>query len=339
LDRGRPTLTKPRVSFIIPVRNDAARLEVCLRSVHRNSHAPGQIEIVVVDNGSTDGSSKVALAFGAKVVPVEAVRVSELRNRGARHATADVFAFVDADHEIVAGWVYAALDCLQMPTVGACGALCHAPADGTWVQRGYGHLRGAVGRQQDVDWLGSGNMAVRRQAFEALGGFDASLDTCEDVDLCHRLRAQGFRVLSDARLRNIHYGDPRTLRDVLASERWRGRDNLRVTFRRPIAWASVPSAVLPVLHIALLAVALIGLLAAPVIGRAGLLVAAAAFAGVLAATTLHVIRAALRAKRVHFSLLVQTFAVACAYDVGRALAVVSRAPHRAIRARSVAATS
>ncbi len=330
---------KPCVSFIIPVRNDAARLEACLVSIGRNSRAPGQIEIIVVDNGSTDGSPRVASTFGAKVVPVEAGRVSELRNRGARHATADVLAFVDADHEIVAGWVYAALDCLRLPAVGAVGALCHAPADGTWVQQGYGHLRGAVPGQRDVDWLGSGNMAVCRQAFEALGGFDTSLDTCEDVDLCHRLRAQGLRVLSDARLKNIHYGDPRTLREVFSSERWRGRDNLRVSFRRPIAWASVPSAVLPICHVGLLAAGLVGLLGAPIIGRAGLLVASAALAGCAGATAPRVVRAAVRERRLRVGRSLQAFAVACAYDVGRALAVVSRAPHRAVRGRSLAATS
>jgi len=67
---------KPRVSFIIPVRNDAVRLEACLRSIRRNGHAPGQIEIIVVDNGSTDGSAQVAAAAGAMVVPVESGRVS-----------------------------------------------------------------------------------------------------------------------------------------------------------------------------------------------------------------------------------------------------------------------
>jgi glycosyltransferase involved in cell wall biosynthesis len=330
---------KPRVSFIIPVRNDAARLAACLRSIRRNSHAQRQIEIVVVDNGSTDGSAQVASAFGATVLAVDSGRVSELRNRGARHATADILAFVDADHEIVAGWVYAALDCLQIPSVGAVGALCHAPADGTWVQQVYGHLRGAVSGQRDVDWLGSGNMAVRRQAFDALGGFDTTLETCEDVDLCHRIRARGLSILSDDRLKNIHYGDPRTLREVFSSERWRGRDNIRVSFRRPIAWASVPSAIIPLCHVALLAVVLIGLLGAPVIGRAGLLIAAAAIAGCFFATVPRVVRAAWREKRVRFGRLLQTFAVACAYDVGRALAVVSRAPHRAVRARSVAAAS
>jgi glycosyltransferase involved in cell wall biosynthesis len=330
---------KPRVSFVIPVRNDAARLDACLKSIRRNSHVPGQIEIIVVDNGSTDGSAQVAAAAGAVVVPVESGRVSELRNRGARHATADVLAFVDADHEIVAGWVYAALSCLQLPAVGLVGALCHAPTDGTWVQKVYGYLRGTRGGQHDVDWLGSGNMAVRRDAFEGLGGFDTSLDTCEDVDLCHRLRAKGLRVVSDARLKNIHYGDPKTLREVFTSERWRGRDNLRVSFRRPIVWASLPSAIIPIWHVALLAAVFIGLAGVPLIGRVGLIVAAVAIAGCFAATAPRVVRAAVRERRLELGTFVQAFAVAGAYDFGRALAVVSRAPHRAVRAPHIAATS
>ena len=161
---------RPRVSFVVPVLNDAARLETCLRSISRNQYALGHIEVVVVDNGSTDGSLEVARRLGAKVVVIEHATVSELRNQGARHATGDVLAFIDADNEIVSGWVRAAIEVLQMPGVGAAGSLCRAPIDGTWVQRTYGHLRGRVERQTDAVWLGSGNLALWRHTFDAAGG-------------------------------------------------------------------------------------------------------------------------------------------------------------------------
>src|SRR5215475_6414448 len=99
----------PRVSFVIPVRNDATRLQTCLRSILRNPQAPGQIEIIVVDNGSTDDSAAVAVRLGARVLHVEGGRVAELRNYGAQHARGNVLAFVDADNEIAGGWLYAAL--------------------------------------------------------------------------------------------------------------------------------------------------------------------------------------------------------------------------------------
>jgi GT2 family glycosyltransferase len=330
---------KPSVSFVVPVRNDAARLETCLRSISRNSHAPGQIEIIVVDNGSTDGSAEAAARLGARVVTATSGRVAELRNLGASHATGDVLAFIDADNEIVAGWVYAALTCLQIPGVGAAGALYHAPPDGSWVQRAYGHLRGRHRGHQDVDWLGSGNLAVRREAFESIDGFDIALETCEDVDFCHRLQAGGHRVVSDARLKSIHHGDPTTLREVFTSERWRGRDNLRVTFRRPFSWNAVPSAIVPIAGNLLIAVAASGLVLALAGAASGLVVTGAALAAFGLPAALRVARAAVRERRIRPLALFQTFVVACVYDAGRALALVSRAPHRAVEPRQIAATS
>ena len=189
-------------------------------------------------------------------------RVSELRNRGGAPRHRDVLAFVDADNEIVVRLGLCGDRDSAMPRVGAVGALCHAPVDGTWVQRAYGYLRGRTEAQHDVAWLGSGNLAVWRQVFDAVGGFDTSLETCEDVDLCHRIRASGLRIVSDARLGSVHHGDPRTLSDLFASERWRGRDNLRVSFRRPVVWASVPSAIVPIVDALMLGAAVLGMVAA-----------------------------------------------------------------------------
>jgi len=326
-----------RVSFIIPVRNDAARLQTCLRSILCNPHAPKQVQIIVVDNASTDDSAAVARRMGAEVLTVDAGRVAELRNRGARHATGDVLAFVDADNEIAGGWLYAALECLRMPNVGAVGAMYQAPPDGTWVQRTYGHLRGGP-RDRDADWLGSGNLAVSRSAFELVGGFDTSLETCEDVDFCHRLRAGGLRVVSDSRLKSVHHGDPRTLWEVLTSERWRGRDNLRVTFRKPVAWASVPSAVVPVVHVLFMALAVVGVLLLGASAQLGAVLIGTAVAGFLAGTAVRVVRAAVRETAVRAS-LVPAFVVASFLDVGRALALITRAPHRGGQSRHTVAAS
>jgi GT2 family glycosyltransferase len=54
-------------------------------------------------------------------------------------------------------------------------------------------------------------MAVSKEAFFSIGGFDQTLETCEDVDLRQRLRARGWRVVGDDRLHNVHFGDPATL--------------------------------------------------------------------------------------------------------------------------------
>ena len=330
---------KPRISFIVPVRNDADRLERCLRSIWRNQYAAGQTEIVVVDNGSTDASPDVARRLGATLIVVENAPVSELRNRGARHATGEILAFVDADNEIVSGWIRAAIEILRLPRVGAAGALYRAPADGTWVQRAYGDLRGRTQGQDDATWLGSGNLAVWRRTFDAVGGFDTSLEACEDVDLCNRIRAIGLRLVSDGRLESVHHGDPKTLSDLFASELWRGRDNLRVSFRGPLAWASLPSAIVPIVDVAMVGAIAFGLVTMMVAWGPGVLITCGALVVIAAGSLLKVIRASVRGGRVPGIGILRTFVVACVYDLGRALALVARAPHRSARPRAAAAAS
>jgi Glycosyl transferase family 2 len=330
---------KPLVSFVVPVRNDAVRLESCLRSISRNSHGSYPLEIIVVDNGSTDDSAAVAQRLGATVIRIDHARVAELRNEGARLAAADILAFVDADNEIAAGWVYAALECLRLPNTAVVGALYQPPVDGTWVQRTYGHLRGTPTGQHDTDWLGSGNLAVSRAAFESVGGFDTALETCEDVDFCNRIRARGLRIVSDARMKSIHHGDPKTLLEVFSSERWRGRDNLRVSFRRPIAWSAVPSAILPIVQGIALGVGIAGVFTTFVAAWVGFLLIGASLLGFAGATCLRVLWAALRARPGRAVGVLAVFVVASVFDVARALALVSPAPHRAVRPPAATAVS
>jgi GT2 family glycosyltransferase len=310
-------MSTPTMSFVIPVRNDAQRLEHCLRSIRAGRPSGGEIEIVVADNGSTDHSAAVARAAGAAVILLPDVRLGELRNRAVASARGELLAFVDADHEIGPDWIPAAISVLADESVAAAGAACRPPSPATWVQRLYDRLRRHPGTQEDVDWLGSGNMAVRRTAFERVGGFDTALETCEDVDLCRKLRAQGYRLVADGRLHNIHYGDPRTLRHVFVGELWRGRDNVRVSLRAPRSWRTLLSAAIPVFNLAALAVIAIGVVSGTSLGRAS-----AALAG-LSVLALMALRASIMVRAASPDFL-RALAVAAAYELGRALALTAR---------------
>ena len=251
------------ISFVIPVRNDAARLSRCLESIRSNAYPQDQVEIIVVDNGSTDESPGIAAAAGARVFAAPQGRVAGMRNQGAASAAAPILAFVDADHVLGSQWIQIAIENLTRDlSIGAIGALYLAPVDGTWVQRAYGRLRGRSRGRRDVEWLAAGNMAIARGAFKDVGGFDATLETCEDVELCKKLRSAGLRVVSDDRLVNVHLGDPSTLRALFGGELWRGRSNLAVSFRPPVRLTELPSALIPIIQL----VALIALTSAPLLG-------------------------------------------------------------------------
>jgi hypothetical protein len=279
--------------------------------------------IIVADNGSSDDSPAVAAAAGARVLRVPDVPVGVLRNEAARSASSSLLAFIDADHELGAGWFDAAGESFQDPAVAAAGALYLSPPGGTWVQRMYGALRGQTVGTHETGWLGSGNMLVRREVFERLNGFDTSLEACEDVDLCRRIRAAGMKVIADERFRSVHHGDPRTLGALFRAERWRGRDNLRVSLRGPFDVRDLPSIVTPIITLTGMVALIPGLLGfAP----------ALTFAGVTAFLLLGLI--AIRTARMMARLndgspvtLARAFLVGVTYEVARAIALVTRAPH------------
>lgn len=310
----------PAVSFVIPVRNDAAGLERCLRSILADQ-PPGATDIVVVDNGSEDDSVDVAVRLGARVLCLPGVRVSELRNQGVARTRGAFVAFVDADHELAEGWIDAAVSRLEQPGVAAVGAPYHAPSDPTWVQRMYDRLRVHRREAAEAGWLPSGNLVVFREAFDAIGGFDATLETCEDVDFCSRLRRAGYRLVNDPAMFSAHWGDPPSLAALLRGELWRGRDNVRVTLASDRSWRSLVSLAFPAANLVALASVLVGLVTrSPIAASAGITV----LVTIPALYTLRMVRA----DRFTLRSTAQAFAVAFVYHIARALALIWPARHR-----------
>lgn len=314
-----------RVSFIIPVKNDAVRLRRCLASIADNVYPATSIEMVVVDNGSTDNSPDTARSFGANVVAMPHGTVAALRNRGVRESSGAIVAFVDADHEIDRHWVAAAAEVLSQPDVAATGAPCATQPKPTWVQQQYDAMRIPLRAAADVEWLGSGNLAIAREAFEGVGGFDEHLTACEDVDLCNRLRLSGKRIVADPRLRNVHFGDPPTLRALFLGELWRGRDNVRVTFRGPWTFRHLRSALAPIGSLGAMTTGLAALAAGSVAWFIGLVSIS------FAPAVINTVRICRRRKKFSATAAAEALAVAVVFDLARATALVFQGSHKARR--------
>ena len=314
------------VSFIIPVRNDAHRLGRCLTSILSNTYSRELIEIIVVDNFSSDGSGRVARDHGAVVLHSATGSVAELRNRGARAALGTILAFADSDHELDVNWIETAVGILSERGIAAAGAPCVSEPCANWVQQHYDGLRDRPAARQDVTWLGSGNLAVARAPFQQIGGFNAHLTACEDVDLCNRLLRAGYRIVADPQLRSVHFGDPRTLKALFFGELWRGRDNLRVTFRGPKTLRHLRSALIPVAQLCLLGTAIVALFInwwpLALIASLAAIAPAAARAAVMLRRTM----------RTTIFAAAQAFVVALVFDAARALSLLVSASHQSRRA-------
>jgi GT2 family glycosyltransferase len=189
------------ISVVVPVYDAMPWLVDQLAALAGQSCAT-EWEVVVADNGSTDDSPTIAREFATehpafRVVDASARRgPGAARNTGVGAARGDCIAFCDADDVVQEGWLeglVAALDraevvagAFDFRSLNGGGPAVPRPASTSQ----FGFLPGGLGA----------NLAVRRAAFEEVGGFDEDLRVGEDIDLCWRLQLAGgrFAVASDA---------------------------------------------------------------------------------------------------------------------------------------------
>jgi glycosyltransferase involved in cell wall biosynthesis len=190
------------ISVVIPCCNAAAVIRHQLRALAAQ-HCVRPWEVIIVDNGSTDGTRAEAERWRrrfARLVIVEAPArraAAHARNVGAAAARGENIAFCDADDEVSACWLPAVDAALRGGEAVACrtetGKLNRPEA-----VSGRGTLQ-RDGLQQYtyppfLPFSGGGQLAIRRRVFEQLGGFDESLVACEDADFCWRLQLAGYRL-------------------------------------------------------------------------------------------------------------------------------------------------
>ena len=307
------------ISFVIPVKNDAKRLQACIESIMQQNVQGIDKEILVLDNDSTDNSAEVAIRMGAIVQSAPEMSVAQLRNRGAFSSKGELIAFVDADHTLIEHWLTAGLNIIKEPNCGIAGTLCTSPST-TWVQRAYDRFRKHPKKTKDVEWLGSGNMLVQKELFVKLNGFDESLETCEDVDFCQRARKNGWRIIANPEMKSIHFGDPATLKNLFLGELWRGRNNFRVTMKGPITLRALLSLAIPALNLLGIILTLIGVFMQLGDMSFGLPVILSGILFVIAPAVLRCIHMSLG--NMGLLSIIENFAVAATYNTARALALV-----------------
>lgn len=216
----------PSVAVVIPARNEAANIPACLAAIAAQDYPARLVKVVVVDNGSSDRTRELAELGGAAVLVDETATIAGLRNRGAAFQGGDVLAFIDADMIPSPGWLREAAPVLQEAGVGAVGGMLNIPADVGWVERAWCVARQTKPEKAEFGWLPSGNLFVNRAAFQEIGGFDESLTTCEDVDICARLRGAGYKLMFVKKAAVIHTGESKSVRAMFRKELWRGKNSI-----------------------------------------------------------------------------------------------------------------
>ncbi len=181
------------LSFVIPAHNEEAQIGQCLRTVRASADAAGEPhEVIVVDDSSTDRTDEIARSFGAAIVPVNLRKISAVRNAGARAAHGDVLIFVDADTLLPAATLKAALAALRQGAVGGGARLEMDQEAPLWGRTLAGFIAGTM-RQFNLA-CGCFTFA-RRDAFEAVGGYDEQYYASEEIHLSFALQKHGRFVI------------------------------------------------------------------------------------------------------------------------------------------------
>jgi len=202
----------PGVSIIIPSHNRAYQLERCLRSLCELDYPTHCLEILVVDDASTDGTRAMLQQFAQEAETqgreIHVVRhtqqhgVALSRNTGAEAAHHDLLAYIDSDCVASPGCLSELVATFQDTSIAAVGGMIRAYERQSMLGR-YEDVRSSLFmgvRPQQVclegplTYLPTANLLVRREVWQRLGGF-APLTFGEDVDFCHRLLAAGFSML------------------------------------------------------------------------------------------------------------------------------------------------
>lgn len=199
-----------RVFAVVPAYNADWCLGDCIAGLKGAGFAPD--DIVVVDDGSTDGTAQIAGLAGVRLVQGLANSgAAAARNLGAETAAAggaDILMFVDSDVVVHPNARQQVIDRFRdEPGVAAMfGAYDDSPGCPNLVSQyrnllhHHVHMNGP--REPSIFWTGCG--AVRQQAFARVGGFDASLRMMEDVEFGHRLVNSGGRIRLDPGLQGKH---------------------------------------------------------------------------------------------------------------------------------------
>ncbi len=254
-------------SIIIPAKNEEANIGRCLQSISELDYDPARFEVIVVDNGSSDKTVEIARRYGAVVFVLPELTVAGLRNFGAREAKGDILAFLDADCTVDNQWLKAASFYLERQhKIPAFGSPVILPENATWVQITWYQVRGKPEQIIPVEWLESANLFVLRKSFWNVQGFNEALETCEDYDLTQRLKSIGT-LMSDFRVKAIHYREPATVKEFFKKEIWRSKSNYRGLLARKIDLNEVPSLVLPIIYGMFCLASALGILAAVAMGE------------------------------------------------------------------------
>lgn len=227
-----------KASVVIPTYNSARTIRNCVEalSLQRSERDAEYIEIIVVDDGSTDNTKDILKGYPVIYIYQKNGGPAKARNNGMRNSTGEIVCFTDSDCVPEPDWVKKIIGRFSDDRIGGVGGsydilnrdsllvnLVHQEV----VLR---HLK----ISEAADFLGSFNLAYRRDILEKTGGFDESFKDAsgEDNDLSYRVKKMGYKLIFDKDIKVSHYY-PRSLSRYMRKQFWHGFWRVKLYVKHP----------------------------------------------------------------------------------------------------------
>ncbi|MGH7860040.1 MAG: glycosyltransferase, partial [Candidatus Binatia bacterium] len=192
-----PLTERPKVSVVICAYNAERTMEACLDSLLELDYRP--LEIIVIDDGSTDGTLEISERYPFRVIHQTNRGLSAARNAGIEAATGDIVAFTDSDFVDDPQWLSYLVGAMERNGWVAAGGPNLPPPEeervASCVAAAPGGPTHVLVDDEIAEHVPGCNMAFRRDVLRAIGGFDVRYTAAgDDVDLCWRLQDEGWAI-------------------------------------------------------------------------------------------------------------------------------------------------
>lgn len=237
---------KKSVSFIIPHKGRETLLIQTIQSILELDYPSSLLEVIIVtQNKSLEHPFKNQAPFPIRIIfSSPRHTIAKLRNDGARQASGQFLAFIDADIKLSKNWIKVMIETLKArPGCLLAGSIQQYEPEAGIIEK----IRVILGKKYancEVDFLPSANLFIKKSVFMESGRFPEAIATCEDYYFTNKLRAKG-KLYSTSEANFIHLGEDRNYRELFKKEIWRSQANLKTIKERKLTPRELPSLLTP----------------------------------------------------------------------------------------------
>jgi len=223
-------MPQPKISIVISCYNKSDTIGDCVKSVLRQKVE--SFEVIVVDDGSTDGSLRIVETLGShgalRILNQEHTGISATKNRGVEASIADILLFIDGDCVLEDGSLTELARSFAEEPVDCVGGEVRATNSFNLIAKAVEYMQNEVERK----WPFGANVAYTRSALETVGLFDERMKTGEDAELYVRAMKLGFKSVINRRI-IARTKNPDTLAGFLRQRIKWGRGFCQLTEKHP----------------------------------------------------------------------------------------------------------